>query len=191
MSPILESIGSVKGFGWGALLASSSFESIATVTAAGGETSLTFSSIAGTYKSLQIRGIMRASSTGTNLFFRLNSVSSYTSHRLKGNGTTASAAGQTGRTNYQMEGAAGSGTGASMFGVFLVDIIDYASTSKNKTIRSISGLDDNSGATSSFITLNSALADGLGLTAVTSIVFTPELGTFSAGTTLALYGIKG
>ena len=108
MSPILESIGSVKGFGWGALLASSSFESIATVTASGGETSLTFSSISQDYKALQMRYIGMDNSGGTSagaLKIRLNSDSgaNYTEHKLLGNGTVASAGGATGRNELRMD----------------------------------------------------------------------------------------
>ena len=44
MSPILESIGSVKGFGWGALLSSTAFESIASAVGTGSSGTITFSS---------------------------------------------------------------------------------------------------------------------------------------------------
>ena len=54
MSPILESIGSVKGFGWGSFSIPPSFESIATVTVASNAYSVDFTSIPQTYNSLQI-----------------------------------------------------------------------------------------------------------------------------------------
>ena len=53
MSPILESIGSVKGFGWGAFAETSAFNSIASTL--GGNSSIIFDSIPQTYKHLQLR----------------------------------------------------------------------------------------------------------------------------------------
>jgi hypothetical protein len=64
----------------------------------------------------------------------------------------------------------------------IFDVIDYASTSKFKTIRAIAGMDNN-GATAPYIALGSGLWRST--SAVTSISFSGVTGTFS------LYGIKG
>jgi hypothetical protein len=60
VSPILESIGSVKGFGWGAAgLLPPSYESIATVNITGNTSTVNFNSIPSTFKHLQLRAICR------------------------------------------------------------------------------------------------------------------------------------
>jgi hypothetical protein len=68
----------------------------------------------------------------------------------------------------------------------LVDVIDYADTTKNKTIRAMYGLDVNGGA--SEIDLNSVL--WMSTTAINRIdIFAGT--NFTSGSSFALYGIKG
>jgi len=174
-----------------------SFYSIATVTAAGGEAFLTFTSIPSTYKSLQIRGIYQdtytTAGTGFNLNLRFNSDSAnnYANHRLIGNGTSVSASGQITQSKIFVVGAgknAYTGT-TSMFGTSITDIIDYANTSKNKTVRAIAGADTNGNANSdNEICLSSGL--WLSTSAITSITLLPDVTAFYAGSTFALYGIN-
>jgi hypothetical protein len=168
-----------------------SYESIATVTAAGGETSLTFSSIAGTYKSLQMRYIGMDNSGGTSagaLKIRLNSdaAANYTEHQLRGNGTTAVASGVTSRNELRMDYGVTQSGSTSTFAVGLMDLVDYANTTKYKTMRGFGGQDKNG---TGFIVLSSGL--WLNTAAVTTIQVLPESSAFAAGTTFALYGIKG
>jgi len=122
----------------------SSFESIATVTASGGQTTLTLSSIPSTYKHLQIRGIARLNAGGSASFsdsllrFNSDTGNNYTYHYLQGNGSSASAYGQgtSGGSPAAILGA-GSGLGASIYAVNIIDILDYSSTSKYKTVRNL------------------------------------------------------
>ena len=177
-------------------LVTSSFESIATVTAAGGETSLSFTSIPGTYKSLQIRGILKSAYvTGTGgennckLQFNSDTSSLYPSHQLQGNGTTASASGSTGAAYIGYSIWEYFGNATNTFAVNIVDIIDYANTSKYKTVRSLGGVDINGTATGG-IHLGSGYWPST--SAITSIQISGFLGgTTAAGSTFALYGIKG
>ena len=172
----------------------SSFESIATVTAAGGETSLSLSSIPSTYKSLHIRAIARQSGNGgLGYWMQANSTASYTNHFLQTDGTSVTAYGDTGTTYHQVRCSLGQSTWTTgIFGVSIIDIIDYASTTKNKTIRSFAGGDTNGvGTFPSNLSLNSSLATGVGTTAFSSLQFYPIIGTWVAGSTFALYGIKG
>ena len=164
----------------------SSYESIATVTAAGGESSLTFSSIPGTYKSLQIRVIGRLSAESTT-YVRLNSDTgaNYARHWLRGNGTSASATGL-GSDNYGWGfRLSTSSDAASIFGAGILDIHDYASTTKNKTIRGFTGYDAN--GSGDIVLLSSVW---LSTSAVTSVTILPFSATFAAGSTFALYGIN-
>lgn len=171
------------------------FESIATVTASGGETSLSFSSIVGTYKHLQIRGIIRDTYTGasgsTQSYIQFNSDTSanYPRHNLYGNGSTVTAAGVTGSTTIPSIGAAtfSGSSNTLIYGVLIIDILDYSSSTKYKTVRSFAGNDTNGAGT---VSLNSGLWQST--SAITSIQLPDNAGTgYAAGTKFALYGIKG
>ena len=182
---------SIAGFlGTGVATATSSYESIATSTPSGVST-ITFSSIPSTYKHLQIRMIARnanaaASSTELNIRFNGDTASNYTIHALSGNGSAASAQGYTAQTSGWSGWVGYNGLAASIYGVGITDIIDYASTSKNKTFRTIGGLDNNS--TGGTIELSSGV--WLSTAAINSItIFSGS--NFNFGTTFALYGING
>ena len=171
-----------------------SFYSIATVTAAGGETSLAFSSIPSTYNHLQLRGILKDSYvTGTGgennckLQFNSDTSSLYPTHQLKGDGTTASAGGSTGVSFIAYSIWEYFGNATNTFAVNIVDIIDYANTSKYKTVRSFGGEDINGTATGG-IHLGSGYWPST--SAITSIQISGFLSGAAAGSTFALYGIK-
>ena len=175
------------------------FDSIATVTATGSESLLSFTSISGTYKSLQIRGITK--DTDTTLYgptsayvsLRFNSTASgYMNHSLYGNGSSAVAyAGTTSNSIMELPGTymSSNATYANMFATFIIDIHDYASTTKNKTVRMIAGNDANgNGTTNAVVSLNSGLWNNTA--AITSIGLYSAAGNFAAGSTFALYGIN-
>ena len=176
----------------------SSYESIATFTASGGETSTTFSSIAGTYSALQLRVLYRDTYTGgaqtCDMLMQFNgdtTSANYTLHYLRGNGSAVFASGGTSNGSIQMTffGVSDSST-ASVFGVGSADIQDYASTTKYKTVRGFGGGDNNGVGTTSY---RLGLSSGLWLStsAITSIKVMPGITAFAAGTTIGLYGIKG
>ena len=177
----------------------SSFNSIATVTAAGGETSLTFSSIPSTYKSLQVRWIARDTNTATALrdggltwTFNNDSTSNYAGHFLYGNGSTATAGAETTHAGYQFTGGGcvtSYGSNTTIYGAGIMDIVDYTSTSKNKTIKTMDGSDANAASTNFKIWLESILY--IATTTISSIQIQPPYTAFAAGSTFALYGIKG
>ncbi len=174
-----------------------SYESIATVTAAGGESTITFSSIPSTYTSLQVRLIAKNtrsadSAWGSNRL-RINgdTGTNYTYHELSGDGSTAYASGGTAFAFAFGPGVPGSGGGnTSTFAAQIIDIHDYAVTTKNKTIRWFGGVDQNTTTASrNVISLFSNL--WLSTSAITSLTFSHGDGNWSAGTTISLYGIKG
>ena len=202
MSPILESIGSVKGFGWGAFAALlPSFESIATATGTGSNSTLTLSSIPQTYKHLQIRYISRDTSAITNpagIWIDLNNdtAANYTQHYLIGNGSSASAAGNsaasTGGSPQLSRATACGGMSANIFAAGIIDIHDYSSTTKNKTIRAISGVDANAEVAGYRPTPRLASGQWRSTNAITSITFSTAFGTaITEKSHFALYGIKG
>jgi hypothetical protein len=176
-----------------------SFESIATVTLSSNASTITFNSIPQTYKHLQIRALTKSESGQTSygyLFMKSNSDSGYARHSLLGNGSAASASSGTGETFFQIRaGEPYTGNvGANIFGVSIIDIIDYASTTKNKTFRAFAGWDGNGagGGNEGVIALTSGLATTTGTTAISSLVFYDgSQANFLAGSTISLYGIKG
>lgn len=168
----------------GVAASTNSYESIATVTASGGETSLSFSSIPSTYTHLQIRGISsNASDQATLMRFNSDTGSNYSWHVLYGNGTSAGAAsGTSASVMYFLYSSATS----SIFGATVTDILDYASTSKYKTLRALSGNDTNGAGD---MTLYSGLWQST--SAINGITIFPASGNFRQYSSFALYGIKG
>lgn len=167
----------------------SSYESIASATGTGtSSANIVFSSIPATYTHLQIRAINRDTlgGTGTSLFYvRFNgdTGSNYVRHRLWGNGTSASSSGAVSQSFIEIFGSSFY-SGSTNVGASIIDVLDYASTTKNKTTRNFSGNDNNG---SGFVNISSGL--WLNTAAITSITLVPEQG-FGTATQFALYGIK-
>lgn len=192
MAPILGIIASGQQ-----AASASSFESIATATGTGSSNTITFSSIPSGYKSLQIRWIGKYATGGAaaavdfTMQFNSDTATNYAYHYLRGNGTAA-AAGGTGTVASiypQFTSIPNSATAlANMHGVGIIDILDYTSTSKNKTLRAISGLNTN-GSITGYITLSSGL--WVSTSAITSITCTLTTGNWTTTSSFALYGIKG
>jgi hypothetical protein len=177
------------------LFTQGAYDSIATVTVgAGGSSSVSFTSIPSTYTHLQVRGITRNSANvgGDASSFRFNSDSSnsYTQHYLAGNGATASASYTTAiAQGYWGVNQADASRTTGVFTPVVFDILDYANTSKYKTVRVLSGTDDN-GATC-FVTLSSNVY--IKTDAITSMTIYPyNVGSnnWAQYTQFALYGIK-
>lgn len=173
---------------------SPSYDSIATTTVGGGGTStVTFSSIPGTYKHLQLRYTAqstRGSISADNVLMQLNGAGSgYSRHFVWGDGANPASGATTSATHLWLGTIASTAT-ANIFGVGIVDILDYANTNKNKTTRSLFGEDLNGTPASS----NGLLGMWSGLypstTAVTSISLTCQSASFAQYTQFALYGIK-
>jgi hypothetical protein len=178
------SLGIMDGAGGAA---GGSYESIATATGTGSSGTITFSGIPSTYKHLQIRMIANDGAEN-NISLRFNSsTSGYSNHTLTGDGSSALASGSAG-TNRMSNVGWTSPTTNAMSGT-IVDIIDYASTTKNKTVRSFVGRDNNSGNTDSFVRLMSGLWENT--SAVTSIELLDAGGSFTTNSVFSLYGIKG
>jgi hypothetical protein len=164
----------------------SSYESIATATPSGTGT-VTFSSIPSTYTSLQIRFSLLTDSSGWSCYLRFNgdTGSNYVYHYIAGTGSVVQAAGVTANTRIDFA-SLNSGSNTSFPTVGIIDIHDYASTTKNKVIRDFAGIDKNG---SGDVNLISGL--WLNTAAITSVSLIVPVASFSTGTTFSLYGIKG
>lgn len=175
-------------------VAANSYESIATVTVgAGGSSSIDFTSIPSTYKHLQIRAISRTNRGDTNDFmtvrFNSDTGTNYAYHSLYGNGASAGAADTGTSTGTPWSGVtAGGNATASIFGAVIWDVLDYQNTNKYKTLRLLSGTDQN--GTTGRIYFQSNLWQST--SAISTVTIIPTYGTlFSQYSHFALYGIKG
>ena len=169
-----------------------SYESIATtVVGSGGQTPITFSSIPQTYKHLQLRIMSRDARAATvnNLFARFNgdTASNYSTHNLIGDGASAVSEGYANQTEMVFGFSTSNSAAADIFGVSIVDILDYTNTNKYKTVRTLTGVDRNGSGSIRLWSSNWRSSS-----AVTSITLfaatTPNLSQYSS---FALYGIKG
>jgi len=170
-----------------------SYESIATTTVGGGGAStITFSSIPATYTHLQIRWISRNTSAGNNNFNMVinndTTPLTYTFHSLEADGSSAGAYGE---SNLRAEAIqvgfqATASNSSSIFGVGIIDLLDYTNTNKYKTTRCFAGYDANG---SGGLRFNSHLWNNT--SAINRLDFSNSSGTFVQYTQVALYGIKG
>jgi hypothetical protein len=172
------------------ILAGGAYESIASVSPTTG-TSVTFSSIPSTYKHLQIRILGRTDYSSTNdsvnVRFNGDSGSNYSYHAIQGAAGGMSTAGVASTTGVLLNnGLAGGTAGTSVFGADIIDIHDYSSTSKNKTVRAFNGRENNTSV--SVIGIRSGA--WYSTSAVTSITLTFN-GNAQSGSVFALYGIQG
>lgn len=172
-----------------------SYESIATAVGTGSSGTVTFSSIPQTYKHLQIRIIGRLSAaydffSDARIYFNGVGGTSYTYHVLRGTGSAAEAAQAAGTANsYILRSVSGALVAANVMGVGIVDIHDYTSTTRNKTIRAFSGGDSNSAVNNDGVGLSSGLF--IDTNAVTSVSLQTDGGNWTNQSVFSLYGIKG
>lgn len=167
------------------------FESIATVTVgSGGASNIEFTSIPSTYQHLQIRAILMGTdgSDWRSAYIRvgngsIDTGSNYAYHTLGGNGSSAFAGGAASQS-FGLAGYATSST--NIPGPTLLDILDYGSTSKTKTLRCLTGSERN--ATPSELLLTSTLWNST--SAIDTIRLYPSGGSFRQYSTAALYGVK-
>jgi hypothetical protein len=173
----------VGGYGWGW----SEMDSIQTV-AMGDTPSITFSNLGlgGVYQHLQLRAVLFGATAGMAVVMRFNGVSTanYHSHVLRGTGSAASGGASTGRTSLLLHDDHTNTTNPC---ALVCDILDYSSTVKTKTIRSLFGYDNNG---SGQVGLYSGFYNSTD--AITSITLIDAYGgNIRSGGRFALYGIKG
>lgn len=197
--PLISTLANASARGYGmfggaaAVVETNSYESIATQTVgAGGAASVTFSSIPSTYKHLQIRLLGRIDRSGESsdfftLRFNSDTGSNYSWHALEGSGTTVYAESGANSSAPRNGDITATTASASIFGVGVVDILEYKNTNINKTVRSFTGRDQNG---SGWVWFGSS--NWRNTAAITTINILPTIGTgFQQYSTFALYGIKG
>jgi hypothetical protein len=166
----------------------SAYYSLATVTLSASASSITFTGIPAGYKHLQIRCTARTDHTTVtqDFVYLLNNDTNnanYVYHRLGGDGASAFA--QSATSSRILGINTGINAGASMFGANVIDILDYSSTNKYKTVRNLVGSDRNG---SGIVGMYSNL--WMNTAAVDSVSIIAETGNWVQYSSFALYGVK-
>ena len=143
---------------------------------AGGAASVTFSNIGQQFTHLQLRAMAigasgNAGPYNTYLTFNGDTGNNYATHRLVGDGSSALSYGASSRANGFVFYTPTNAQTTNSFGVGVIDILDYSSTTKNKTVRSLGGYDLNG---SGYVNFFSAL--WLSTNAITSLTLVSETG---------------
>jgi hypothetical protein len=175
---------------WDGTTATSAYDSLGSALLSSASTGLTFSNIPQTYTHLQIRTSVRTtrSDAGTDvLTMQFNGVTgnNYATHGLVGDGSSATSYGY---ANYPhpmyLDGMPSANATANIFGVGIIDILNYSNTNMKTTVRGIGGTDLNG---SGQVRVVSGFWDNTN--AVTSIFF-GSVGSYVANSMFTLYGIK-
>lgn len=164
------------------------YEPIATTTLSSAASSITFSSIPGTYTDLRLVIVAATTNTGADgwgLFMQFNSDtgSNYSRTMVEGNGSSAISARATSVTSISV-GFTLPGTSTSLWGFGEIDIFSYAG-STNKTCLMTSSSDLNGSGW-----VRKSVGLWRNTNAITTVGFTVEGGNnFRSGTSATLYGI--
>jgi hypothetical protein len=142
---------------------------------------------------LQVRAVTRDTATinGTaGVWFWANSDtgSNYSWHRIKGGNGSIVSENSVSTTRILAGVGARNGDTANIFGATIFDILDFANTSKNKTVKGLSG-------NNSSVLLSGSEAELLSgawasTAAITSVNISAD-NLFMAGSRFSLYGIRG
>ena len=176
------------------------FDLLETTTLTSNATSVTFSgldSFAADYKHLQIRAVAAQTYNSHHWKMRVNgdaTAGKYRSHYLFGNGSTV-ISDNTSVAYFELRDCiprlSNQGYGSDVdnsFNATIVDILDFSDTSKNTTVRTLSGFHE-AGGLGQGISLNSG--GWFDSSAITSFSFEPNGGSLVAKSRFSLYGIKG
>lgn len=159
---------------------------IASATLTSG-TSYTFTNIPSNFKHLQLRMVAAddrgTAYSGNSVFLNNDTAANYSYHSFGWQPSSAQYYGQANYNGLEVTGV-GSSPGAR-FATAVIDILDYASTSKYKTIKAT---DSQLISTYAFVGFQSALWRSTD--AVTSLKFQNAASNFRTGSHVALYGIK-
>jgi hypothetical protein len=167
------------------------YDALSTITVgASAVSSITFAGIPNTYKHLQIRALVRTNRADTvdYLLMQYNSDTSanYAWHNLYGTGSVAGASAGSSDTSIRNIYPTAANTASNIFGTFVIDVLDYANTSKNKTSRTLGGYDANGAG---LVSLSSGLWNNT--SAVNSVTFIPISGnSFVQYSQFTLYGVR-
>lgn len=161
-----------------------SYTAIASQTLGSSVTSVTFSSIPGTYRDLILVSNVSGSSGGgidVNLRFNGDSGGNYHRVNMSGSGSSTGASVSTGVAQLQLSSFVALQTTATWVNVF--QVFDYAQTNKHKSAL----WRTNEASTWGTEAMTGRWAS---TAAITSIVLSTSFGDFTSGSTFSLYGVS-
>ena len=159
------------------------YDALATITiGASAVSAIEFAGIPQGYRDIELRGVVMTNSA-TNPTWKVNNDSTtanYSGHHLWGTGAAASLNNQSGTVYWNYNPS------SSYPSAFIMHWKDYASNTKNKTMRTIAGSETNGG------TSEIAMWSGgyYSTNPITSIQLNGNGAMFAQYTTISLYGIK-
>ena len=180
-------------------LAEGAFDTLAVVAVpSGGIASVTFDGIPSGYEHLQIRALVRGNRTPVtydNFSLRFNNdlANNYAAHVFYGDGRSSAVNAESSTSANAIVAAQipGSASLTNSFGVAIIDVLDYSSSIKNTTIRSLNGYESNTTGYGSIYSSICLISGGWYSTApVTSITLVPSNSPFQEFSHFALYGVK-
>lgn len=188
MSPIPLGIFAVSG---AAPVSTSAYDLLNSVTVSAATTTITFSNlnVYSEYKHLEIVVSSRAAGTNTttgniNITFNGDTGSNYSYYSLSTSGSSLNPSVSTTTSDIRLNNAIpGGGKPAGEYGIMILDVLDFASTTSNKSIKSLHGA-INGSYLQSGTWYNSS-------SPITSMTFTTNYSLgFTTDTTISLYGVK-
>ena len=162
------------------MAAGNTYTQIASTTLGSAASSVTFSSIAGTYTDLVlvINATLTTGNANINLNFNNDTSALYSATWVGGTGTSALSSRNVGNnlmvTTYY-------GTPGTSIGTFILNVMNYANTTTNKTV--LARMNNATDGTTATVGLYRST------NAVNRIDLTASSSTFTAGSTFNLYGI--
>jgi len=165
---------------------------ISEVVLTGSQASVTFdvSTLAAQgYRHLQLRTNLRDDRSGfggSNNYLRFNgdTASNYAHHQLYGTGSGVGAGANAAATSIYLGDIPALGGTASTYGPGIIDILDFASSTKRKTITSFSGM------AQAYSWISYSSGSWRSTAPITSITIVDVLGNFVAGSRFSLYATK-
>jgi hypothetical protein len=150
---------------------------------------VSFTGIPATFTHLQIRCTARSADSGTTsrqiyVYFNGDGASNYAGHYIYGDGANVPGGNALTVTYGAVAAIPAAGNLANVYAGVVIDIVDYANTSKNKTLKSIAGVDFNGSGAVSF-----SSGHWRNTAAINRVDVNTE-GSFLAGSRFDLYGIS-
>jgi len=163
------------------------YELISTTLVGSAVSSVTFNITAAqqaAYKHLQVRLVAQTSTSSETIVMQFNSdtTTNYRSHRLVGTGSTVNSADYGAQTKLIV--CADIPTTTNAYAGAVIDILDAFSTTKNKTIRSLTGY---SASGTTIFLLGGAW---FSTSAISSITLPASAGNIAANSRFSLYGVR-
>ena len=162
------------------------YTAIATTTLASAASSYTFSSISSAYTDLVLIASGITSVQDSIFSVRLNSDSgtNYSNTTILGyNGSGSGISGRSSNQTFALLSTSSSGS-ANQPGVIIANFLNYSNTTTYKTVLS------RNASIGSVKTTDAIVNTWRSTAAINTILIYPNTGTFSAGSTFTLYGIK-